>query len=114
MNENDQALLHDMLDFLRRVVRRAEGKRFEDLADDEYALGDLLVRPLEVVGEAANHVSAECRSQHPEIEWARIVGLRNRLIHGYTDVDWQVVWKIATVDVPVLIKQVELILGEES
>lgn len=114
MNENDQALLRDMLDFSRRILRRIEEKRFEDLAAEDYALGDMVVRPLEVVGEAANHLSAECRYQHPEIEWAKIVGLRNRLIHGYTNVDWRVVWEAATVDIPILIQQIELILTQES
>lgn len=111
MNENDRALLNDMLDYSRRVQRRVEGRHFEEMALDDYELGDLLVRPLIAVGEAANYISKGLRAEHPEVPWAQIVGMRHRLVHGYREIDWQVVWEVATEDIPSLIEQLELILG---
>lgn len=55
------------------------------------------------MGEAAGRVSKEERSRHPDIPWAQIVGLRNRLIHGYDSVDMDILWAITTKDLPTLI-----------
>ena len=74
----------------------------------------MVVRPLEVIGEAANHVSSDIQNQYPEIEWGNMVGMRNRLIHGYTDVDWRIVWEVATLQIPILVQQLEDILSAES
>ncbi len=73
MNKNDQVLLNDMLDFSRRVQKRVNGKHFSDLAAEDYLLGDAVVRALEVVGEAANHVTTELQTRYPEIEWNSII-----------------------------------------
>lgn len=67
-------------------------------------------RSLEVVGEAAKNVSSEMRGRHHEISWREIAGTRDRLIHGYFDVDYEVIWSIITIDLPVLVRQLELIL----
>ena len=66
-----------------------------------------LVRLLEVVGEAASRVPVDFRDEHPEIPWIGVVGLRNRLIHGYDDVDYDVVWKILTEDIPAFVTELE-------
>lgn len=114
MSENDRALLNDMLDSSRRLVRRVDGKHFDDLFTEEYLLGDATVRSVEVVGEAATHISKVFQVEHSEIEWAKIIGMRNRLIHGYADVDWRIVWEVATLQIPVLIQQIENILNTEN
>jgi uncharacterized protein with HEPN domain len=114
MNENDKALLNDMLDYARRTYRRVVGQKPEDLIAEDFLLGDAILRSIEIFGEAASHISSECRQQYPEIAWPQIIGMRNRLIHGYTDVNWTVVLDTATQNIPVLIRQLELILGEES
>jgi uncharacterized protein with HEPN domain len=61
-----------------------------------------LVRLLEIIGEAARRVSVGLRESHPEIPWAEIAGTRDRLIHGYFDVDLDIVWGIVTQDLPAL------------
>ena len=71
-----------------------------------------VVRLLEIIGEAARVVSTEFRDANPEIPWPQIVGLHNRLIHGYTDVDWDVLWDIVTNDLPKLIGALQDLLGE--
>jgi uncharacterized protein with HEPN domain len=62
-----------------------------------------LVRAIEVIGEAASRVSDDARQTAPEVPWRQIAGMRNRLIHGFFDVDVEIVWRTATEDVPTLV-----------
>ena len=112
MNANDRALLLDMLEFARRVERRVAGHTRADMELDDEALGGLIVRELAVIGEAANHLSAEFQASFPEIPAAVLVGMRNRLVHGYRSVNWDIVWASATVHIPVLIERIEAILSD--
>ena len=69
-----------------------------------------LVRLIEIVGEAAAHVSTETRNVSPDIPWAQIVSTRNRLIHGYDFVDFDILWKTIEVDLPDLIRALKRLL----
>ena len=71
-----------------------------------------MTRLLEIVGEAAGRVSQATRDQHPQIVWPQIVGLRNRLIHGYDQVDCDILWLIVQTDLPKLIEELEQVLGK--
>jgi uncharacterized protein with HEPN domain len=66
-----------------------------------------LVRLIEIIGEAASRVSPATRAEVPTLPWAAIVGMRNRLVHGYYDVDLDVVWNTLVVDLPPLIVELE-------
>lgn len=111
MSKRDPFLpLRHMLDHAREARDLVRDKTFEELqADRVMALA--LTRLLEIVGEAASRVPSEVREQHPEIEWRDIVGLRNRVIHGYDAVDLAVVWRILEADVPLLIDRLEQIIS---
>ncbi len=61
-----------------------------------------LARCVEIVGEAAGRLSDEIRAVAPTVPWAAIVGMRNRLVHAYFDVDTEIVWKTVTVELPAL------------
>lgn len=91
-----------MLDAAREAIAFATGRSRADL-DRDRMLGLAVVKDVEIVGEAASRVSAETRAAHPEIPWAQIVGMRNRLTHAYFDVDLQVVWDTVTGDLPQLV-----------
>ncbi len=82
------------------------GKTRADL-DTDRKLNLALVRLLEIIGEAAGRISKEDRDRHSNIPWAEIVGLRNRLIHGYDEVDFDILWQIVTTDLPPLIRNLE-------
>lgn len=84
----------------------------EDLIDNKMA-GYACVRSLEVIGEAAKNISAETRRKHPEIEWQKIIGMRDVLSHGYFGVDWDVIWKTIKENIPDLKKKMEQIVGEK-
>ncbi|MGB8684619.1 MAG: HepT-like ribonuclease domain-containing protein [Candidatus Binatus sp.] len=101
--------LRHMLDHAREAVTMAGGKSRDDL-DDDRKLNLALVRLLEIVGEAASRMPANERTQYPQIPWGEIVGLRNRLIHGYDSVDFDILWQIVRHDLPALIVALEQIV----
>ncbi|MBK9715219.1 MAG: DUF86 domain-containing protein [Kouleothrix sp.] len=107
------ALLNDMLDHAREAVAFAQGKARADL-DSDRLLNLALVRLLEIVGEAASQVSREEQALHPQIPWLQIVSLRNRLIHGYDSVDFDILWQIVTFDLPPLITTLEVLVSSKS
>src|SRR3989442_647109 len=96
--------LRHMLDAAREAAQMAQGKTRADL-DTDRPLNLSLVRLLEVVGEAASRVPALERVRYPGIPWPQIVGLRTRLIHGYDNVDFDILWQIVTHDLPPLIAE---------
>jgi uncharacterized protein with HEPN domain len=110
---SDQARLRHMLDHATEAVSLVEGRSRGDL-DADRLLNLSLVRLLEIVGEAAARLSAETRSSHPILPWPDIIGLRNRLIHGYDIVDFDILWDIVHDDLPRLIAQLREIVGEQD
>ena len=102
MSPNETERLRHMRDAASTAVSFAAGKSREDLSSD-LMLQFALVRALEIVGEAAARLTEETRSSHPEIPWANIVGMRNRLVHGYFDVDLKVLWRTVTDYLPPLL-----------
>jgi uncharacterized protein with HEPN domain len=111
--KSKEVLLRHMLDHAQEAVGFIQGKRREDLNTDRMRTL-ALTRLLEVIGEAAARMPAEVAAAHPQIPWAQIVALRNRLIHGYDNVDLDILWKILTDDLPPLIAALQAILASES
>ncbi len=111
---DDQSRLRHMIDHAVEAVQMVKGRTRQDL-DSDRQLNLALVRLLEIVGEAAGRVSEETRSRHQSIPWLDVVSLRNRLIHGYDTVDFDILWDIVQDDLPPLIVQLESILrtGDE-
>jgi uncharacterized protein with HEPN domain len=85
------------------------GRKRGDL-DGERMLLFALVRAVEIIGEAASRVTPETRSATPNIPWAAIVAMRNRLIHAYFDIDRNILWKAVTEEVPELLTLLRAIL----
>ena len=107
MSRHDlEVRLQHMLDAAREAGILVSGRSREDY-DGDRTLRLALVRLLEVVGEAAGRIPMDFRDAHPEIPWFGVVGLRNRLIHGYDEVDYEIVWTILTDDIPSLITRLE-------
>ena len=112
MTRHDSTVrLRHMLDYAREAHKTVCRRKREDL-DDDRQLNLSLVRLLEIVGEAAARVPTNEREKYPGIPWPEIVGLRNRLIHGYDQVNFDLLWEIVQNDLPPLITELEVILGE--
>ena len=110
LKDEDVVRLRHMHDAARRATKFAQGRSRADLdTDDMFALA--LARLLEILGEAAKNVSPECRQGYPQIPWKSVAGTRDRLIHGYFDMDLDIIWEIVTVDLPPLSAALETIIS---
>lgn len=95
-----------MCDSIREALTFAKGKTLADLEEDRQ-LTLALIKEIEILGEAAGKVSANFRKKHPQIPWDLIIATRDRLIHGYFDVDTEIVWKTISEDLPALLGVLE-------
>jgi uncharacterized protein with HEPN domain len=93
--------LRQMRDHAQEAIELVRGRDRSDL-DTDRLLALAIVRLLEIIGEAAGRVPADEQARRSSLPWPAIVGLRNRLIHGYDDVDYDIVWQIVTTDLPLL------------
>jgi len=72
---------------------------------------DAVVRNFEIIGEAANRLSDDFRISNPQIEWDRIRGFRNRIVHEYFGIDYEIIWDIIENDLDTLIQQIESLIS---
>lgn len=105
--------LRHMLDYSREAVSMAKGKTVVELRENRQ-LGLALTHLVELIGEAASQVPDEFQTQYPRIPWPKIIGIRNRLIHGYDYVDYNILWGTITSDLPPLIAALEAIIPSEE
>ena len=110
---HEDALLLDMLLAAREAQEMAREATISDFRQDR-TLQLAILKAVEIVGEAASRISAETRELNPDIPWADIVGMRNRLVHGYFDVNLTRVWETVERDIPRLIGQLEGLVSEEQ
>ena len=109
--EQDRIRLQHMREAATEALGYAEGRGRRDL-DSDRQLVHSLVRCIEIIGEAAANVSPECRGQHPEIPWPKIVAMRNRLIHAYFDVNLDILWRTTTQELPPLVGLLDRMLAD--
>jgi uncharacterized protein with HEPN domain len=109
MNKSDAIRLRHMLDATREAISFIQNRTRNDL-DADRMLVLSLVKSLEIIGEAATKVTKETKEKFRQIPWDAIVSMRNRLIHGYFDIDLDIVWKTTTQDLPSLLGELEKII----
>jgi len=105
--------LRHMLDCAREAKMMAAGRTRQDL-DTDRQFNLAMTRLMEIVGEAAGGVSEATRNRHCEIPWSQIIALRNRLIHGYDEVDFDILWEVLQKDLPALIERLEQIVDDSG
>jgi uncharacterized protein with HEPN domain len=109
MKPEDKIRIQHMLDAAEKAVHFMGNFDLSAFKKDE-KLSLSAIRLLEITGEAAVQISDDLKEEYPEIPWYQIAGTRNRLIHGYFDVDLTIVYQIITGDLPPLIKQLQSLL----
>jgi len=110
---SSEVRLRHMLDHAREAVDLAREKTRTELSSTRLLqLG--LMRLVEIIGEAAARVPTEERAQYPSIPWEDVVGMRNKLIHGYDTVDLDILWDTVTVELPDLIRVLEGSISQEA
>ena len=110
---DDKARLKHMLDAALDAREFLGKATFEELQRDR-KLGNAIVRSLEIIGEAAANVTKTMQAKYLEIEWTVIIGMRNRLIHAYFDINYHIVWQTVKENLPPLIEQLQSILKNKE
>ena len=93
-----------------RFVRAVDFGGFTSNEEKQWAVFGQIV----IMGEAANRLSQDFQTAHPEIPWHKIIGMRNRIVHAYDEIDWDIVWQVATRDVPQLLEDLRALLPSEE
>ena len=99
-------LLDDMLQSAKKIKRYTLDFDFNSFLSDDKTM-DAVVRNFEIIGEAANRIDDDFRLKHSEIEWKRIRGFRNRIVHDYFGIDYEIVWEIIETYLDALIDWLE-------
>lgn len=113
MSKRDASLLlQDILDCIKNIEGYTEGLEQEAFKKDRKTI-DAVVRNLEIIGEAANTLPTPYQESHGEIKWPQIIGLRNRIVHEYFDVDLDIIWFIIENELAPLKGKIEKLLAGE-
>ena len=110
MPKDDLVYLGHMLDTARKAIAKTHGIQRADFDRDEN-LRLALAHLIQIIGEAARHVSDEARRKHPEIPWTAIIGMRHKVVHDYLEVDEDIVWDVVTADLPPIVTVLERIVS---
>ena len=113
MKRNIKLYLNDIIESIKRIEGYMKCITKETFPKDD-KLQDAVIRRLEIIGEAAKNVPIDYRNKHPEIEWKKIAGMRDVLIHAYFGVVLERVWVAVRNDLPILKKQLNKILKETA
>lgn len=109
MNREVQLFLRDILDAMDAIEEFTRDMDYNQFLADRRTR-NAVERNLEIIGEAVRHVPDSVRAQFPEVEWRKIAGMRDRIIHGYFGIDYVLVWETIKVHIPATRPQIERVL----
>lgn len=109
MSKRDPDLyIEDIKDSINRIESYTESMDFDDFVKDSKTI-DAVIRNLSIIGEAVRNLPDELKSDHPDIPWKEIIGMRNKVVHEYFGVDEEILWETAKKDLPGFKKQIDRI-----
>ena|SRR5258708_38938773 len=110
---NDQAYLFDILHSAYLILEFMYKINYEAFLEDRMRQ-DAVVRRTEIIGEATKRLSKEFRDEHSEIPWKEMAGMRDKVIHRYDELDFEKIWKVVQIDIPILIPQIEPLIPPDD
>ena len=111
MKEADRVRIRHMLDAAEKAMSFADGRTRNDLDEDDQ-LVFALVKAVEIIGEAASQITSPTQEELQYMPWADIVGMRNRLVHAYFDINLDTLWRTVQSDLPILLEQLKPLVSE--
>jgi uncharacterized protein with HEPN domain len=112
MKKDDSVYLRHIMDAFLQIEHYTDGITYEAFLSNRL-VQDGVIRQLEVMGEAARNISDDLQIKNPAIPWRQMISLRNRIIHAYFNVNFQIIWEIIQVDIPEIKQEIKLILENE-
>lgn len=103
---DNSALIQDMLESAMKIIKYTEGLSFDQFGADDKTV-DAVIRNFEIIGEAANRIENDFKILNPQIEWTKMRGFRNRIVHDYFGIDLEIVWSIIQDDIEELVYQLK-------
>jgi len=111
MQAEDRIRLRHIIEEAHEACNFVKGYSFEDFVKDGKTVR-AVVRSIEVIGEATSKISGELKNIHKEVPWDKIIGMRNRLIHVYFDINYDIVWQTIQKNIPELIEIIQKLLDD--
>ena len=105
---SSELLIQDILESGNKILSYTNGITYDEFIQDSKTI-DAVIRNFEIIGEAANRLSDEFKDEHPDIDWHKIRGFRNRIVHDYFGIDFSIVWNIKETFLKVVIDKIRLI-----
>ncbi len=112
MARSEELYLRDMMQSVALIYAYVEGRSFDEFLADEM-FRDAVIRRLEIIGEAAAHLSMPIRERYPDVEWRDVVAFRNFAIHAYFAIDPLIAWNAATRNAPLLGPKIAAVIAQE-
>ena len=103
--------VEDILDAMEKAEILLQDVTYEQFEAD-FRINFAVVRALEIIGEATKRLPMVVRHQYPDVPWKSMAGMRDRIIHGYDNVDFQIVWGVVKQDIPVIRPRIQQILTD--
>lgn len=112
-NKADEARLRHILDAISFIEQFSDGKQKDDLFNN-FMYRFSIERQLEIIGEAANNLSANIRHQYTDVPWPQIISFRNFIVHEYFGLDLNLIWSVVVNHLPPFKIQIQKILADSS
>ncbi len=111
MRRDYKLFLRDIIDAMKAIENFVEGMTFDDFIKDDKT-SSAVIRKFEIIGEATRSIPDEIKKSYPQVPWKYMIGMRDKLIHGYFGIDFEIVWDAIKIDVPKVKPELLKILKE--
>jgi uncharacterized protein with HEPN domain len=105
---SDALLLEDISEAISRILKYTDGYNLPMFENDDRTI-DAVVRNFEIIGEAANQLSEPLKDENPDVDWFKMRGLRNRIVHQYFGIDLEIIWELVVSHLPMLKEKIEAV-----